>query len=251
MKRIIPDTCDGIGSGLILAYRAFASLPTAPRIIKRVVEQAYLGSYTSLPIVVILSFFIGAVLALQTGITMAGQNMQAWIGTIVGESMTRELGPVMVAIILAGRVGSAITAELASMKVYQEVDALVTMNIPPERFLVLPRLLAVLIFMPFLALVGIIVGWIGGAVVCHFVQMINVSPEIYFRSLKEFLTVTDLRHGLIKSEIFGFVVILTACNTGLRTRGGPREIGAAVTRAVVLSLILILVLDYFITKVLA
>ncbi len=251
MKRLLSETCDGIGSALILTYRAFASLPTAPRIIKRVVEQAYLGSYTSLPIVVILCFFIGAVLALQTGISVNNLNMQAMIGTLVGESMTRELGPVMVAILLAGRVGSATTAELASMKVYQEVDALVTMNIPPERFLVLPRLLAVLLFMPLLAMTGIVIGWLGGMVVCHFVQFIDVSPEIYFRSLKQFLSREDLIHGLVKSEIFGFVVILTACNTGLRTRGGPREIGAAVTRSVVLSLILILVLDYFITKVLA
>ena len=251
MKNIVHDTCDGIGSGVLLAYRAFASLPTAPRILKRVVEQAYLGSYTTLPIVVILSFFIGAVLALQTGITMAGMNMQRFIGTIVGESLTRELGPVMVAIMLTGRVGSAITAELASMKVYQEVDALVTMNIPPERFLVLPRLLAVLLFMPLLTMVGIIIGWLGGAVVCHFVQIINIPPEIYFRSLQSFLTPTDLTHGLVKGQIFGFVIILTSCNTGLRTTGGPREIGAAVTRSVVLSLILILVLDYFITKVLA
>ena len=251
MKRIIPETCEGIGSAVILAWRSFASLPTAPRIIKRVVEQAYLGSYTSLPIVAILSFFIGAVLALQAGITMADISMQEMIGTLVGESMTRELGPVMVAIILAGRVGSAVTAELASMKVYQEVDALVTMNIPPERFLVLPRLIAVLLFMPLLSMVGIVIGWLGGMIVCKYVQIIDVSPEIYFRSLRQYLSTTDLIHGLIKSEIFGFVVILTACNTGLRTRGGPREIGAAVTRSVVLSLILILVLDYFITKVLA
>ncbi len=251
MRRLLHDTSDGIGSAIILAYRAFASLPTAPRIIKRVVEQAYLGSYTSLPIVAILSFFIGAVLALQTGITMADFSAKDFIGTIVGESLTRELGPVMVAIILAGRVGSAITAELASMKVYQEVDALVTMNIPPERFLVLPRLLAVLLFMPLLTMVGIVIGWLGGAVVCHFVDLIAVSPEIYFRGLMRFLSVEDLTHGLIKGEIFGFAVILTACNTGLRTTGGPREIGAAVTRSVVLSLILILVLDYFITKVLA
>ncbi len=251
MKHIVHDTCDGIGSGVLLAYRSFASLPSAPRIIKRVVEQAYLGSYTSLPIVAILSFFIGAVLALQTGITMADISMQQMIGTVVGESMTRELGPVMVAIILAGRVGSAITAELASMKVHQEVDALVTMNIPPERFLVLPRLLGVLLFMPLLTLVGIVIGWIGGAVVCNYVQIIDVGPELYFRSLRQYLSVADLTHGLIKGEIFGFTIILTACNTGLRTVGGPREIGAAVTRSVVLSLILILVLDFFITKVLA
>ena len=251
MKKILFDVFEETGSAITLAWRAFASLPGAPRIIKRVVEQAYLSCYNTLPIVGILSFFIGAVLALQTGISMQGYNVQEFIGTLVGQSMTRELGPVMIAILLAGRVGSAMTAELASMKVYQEVDALVTMNIPPERFLVLPRLLAVLLFMPMLTMTGILIGWIGGAVICKYVAIIDVTPELYFRSLQQFLTTRHLFDGLVKAEIFGFVVVLTSCNTGLRTRGGPREIGAAVTRSVVLSLILILVLDYFITKALA
>lgn len=248
MNRTVHAFFEEFGSAITLAGRAFASLPTAPRILKRVVEQAYFGSYSSLPIIAILCFFIGAVLALQTGISMQDFNAKELIGSIVGESMARELGPVMVAILLAGRVGSAITAELASMKVYQEVDALVTMNIPPERFLVLPRLLAVLLFMPLLAIVGIVIGWLGGAVICHFVTMIGVSPEQYFGTMMQNLDHQDLFKGLVKAEIFGFAVILTACNTGLRTRGGPREIGAAVTRSVVMSLILILVLDYFITK---
>lgn len=245
------NTLEGLGAALILATRAFATLPRAPRIIKRVVEQAYLGSYTSLPIVSILSFFIGAVLALQTGLSMQNFGAKEVIGTIVGESLTRELGPVMVAILLAGRVGSAITAELASMKVYQEIDALITMNIPPERFLVLPRLLAALLFVPALTIIGVIIGWLGGALICHTVDLIGISYEAYFRSLRQFLTHDDLMHGLIKAEIFGFVVILISCNVGLRTRGGPREIGHAVTRSVVHSLIAILVLDYFITKALA
>ncbi len=245
------NTFEAVGSAILLAVRAFASLPTAPRIIKRVVEQAYIGSYTSLPIISILSFFIGATLALATGISMMNFGAKEFIGTIVGESLTRELGPVMVAILLAGRVGSATTAELASMKVYQEIDALVTMNIPPERFLVLPRLIAVLLFMPALTMVGIIVGWLGGAVVAYYVSFIGLEPEQYFRSLRAFLKTRDLLDGLIKGEIFGFCVILTACNIGLRTQGGPREIGHAVTRSVVTSLILIVVLDYFITKALA
>lgn len=242
---------ESLGHALILAVRAFASLPAAPRILKRTAEHGYYGGYTSLPIVSILSFFIGAVLALQAGITLRDFGAKQFIGTLVGESLARELGPVMVAIILAGRVGSAITAELASMKVYQEIDALVTMNIPPERLLVLPRLLAILLLMPVLTMVGNIVGWFGGAIICHTVSFIGVSPEAYFQSLKAYLTVQDVLDGLIKAEVFGFVVVLIACNTGLRTRGGPREIGFAVTKSVVTSLVAILVLDYFITKALA
>jgi len=242
---------EGLGSAILLAYRAFASLPSAPRIIKRVVEQVYIGGYSTLPIVSILSFFIGAVLALQSGISLQNFGAKQLIGTLVGESLVRELGPLMVSILLAGRVASATTAELASMKVYQEVDALETMNIPPARFLVLPRLLANLFYMPILTMVGIIIGWFGGAIVCEYVGFIGVDSEQYFHSLTQFMTIRKVFDGLIKAEIFGFCIILIACNTGLRTKGGPREIGYAVTRSVVLSLITILILDYFITKALA
>jgi len=242
---------EGLGSAILLAYRALASLPSAPRIIKRVVEQVYLAGYSTLPIVSILSFFIGAVLALQSGISLQNFGAKQLIGTLVGESLVRELGPLMVSILLAGRVASATTAELASMKVYQEVDALETMNIPPARFLVLPRLLANLFYMPVLTMVGIIIGWFGGAIVCEYVGFIGVDSEQYFHSLTQFMTIRKVFDGLIKAEIFGFCIILIACNTGLRTKGGPREIGYAVTRSVVLSLITILILDYFITKALA
>jgi len=241
---------EGIGSAVLITKRAFFMLPAAPRIIRRVVEQAFIGGYNSVFIVSILSFFIGGVLALQAGSSMQDIGTKELIGTLVGESLVRELGPVMVAILVAGRVGSAITAELASMKVYNEVDALVTMNIPPERFLVLPRLLAVLLFMPVLTLIGIVVGWMGGAVVCQYVSFIHLAPEQYFQSLRQYLTVQKMFDGLLKAEIFGFCVVLIACTIGLRTSGGPREIGNSVTRSVVTSLITILVLDYFITRAL-
>jgi phospholipid/cholesterol/gamma-HCH transport system permease protein len=239
---------EGLGSALVLGTRALLSLPSAPRILKRTVEQAFIGGYRTLPIVAILSFFIGAVLALQAGLTLMSFGMKQVIGTLVSESLVRELGPVMVSILLAGRVGSAITAELASMKVYQEVDALVTMNIPPERFLVLPRLLAVLLYMPVLTMIGIVIGWMGGAVVCKYVTFIGIEPQQYFTGAMQFLNHEKLFDSFVKAEIFGFVIVLIACNTGLRTRGGPREIGFAVTTSVVLSLIAILVLDYFVTK---
>ena len=146
--------------------------------------------------------------------------------------------------------GSAVTAELASMKVYQEIDALETMNIPPARMLVMPRLAAALVMVPVLAIIGDLVGWFGGAIVSKYTSIIAIEPESYFSVLRHYTHFEDVLNGLIKAEIFGFVVVLVCCNIGLNTRGGPREIGASVTRAVVVSLILILVLDYFVTKAL-
>jgi len=241
---------EGIGSTVLLAVRAGRYLNTVPRQFPRIIEQCYLIGYTTLPIVTILSFFIGSVLALQSGYSMQNFGAKQLIGTLVGMSMVRELGPVMVAILVTGRVGSAITAELASMKVYQEVDALVTMNIPPERMLVMPRLVAVLFMMPALTAIANLCGWFGGALVCKYTAFISVEPDAYFAALKRFMEIRDVWDGLIKAEVFGFAVVLVCCNIGLNTRGGPREIGAAVTKAVVVSLILILVLDYFVTKAL-
>ena len=241
---------EGIGSTLLLLARSARHLPTLPRQFGRFIEQCYMIGYTTMPIVAILSFFIGSVLALQSGYAAQNLGPKQFIGLLVGLSMARELGPVMVAVLLAGRVGSAITAELASMKVYQEVDALETMNIPPPRILVLPRLVATLVMMPVLAIVADLVGWFGGAIVAKYTQFISIEPESYFATMRQYMDFSDVMNGLIKAEIFGFGVVLVCCNIGLNTRGGPREIGASVTRAVVTSLILILVLDYFVTKAL-
>jgi phospholipid/cholesterol/gamma-HCH transport system permease protein len=241
---------EGFGSTLQLLLRALSYAGTLPRQRARFIEQCYMIGYTTLPIVAILSFFIGSVLALQAGYSMQNFGTQQFIGSLVGLSMARELGPVMVAILVAGRVGSAIAAELASMKVYQEVDALVTMNIPPARMLVLPRLAAALVMVPVLALIGDLVGWFGGALVSKYTSIISIEPEAYFAVLRHYTHFKDVLNGLIKAEIFGFCVVLVCCNIGLNTRGGPREIGASVTRAVVTSLILILVLDYFVTQIL-
>jgi phospholipid/cholesterol/gamma-HCH transport system permease protein len=241
---------EGFGSALQLLVRSLSYIGTLPRQRARFFEQCYLIGYTTLPIVAILSFFIGSVLALQAGYSMQNFGAKQFIGSLVGLSMARELGPVMVAILLAGRVGSAMTAELASMKVYQEIDALETMNIPPARMLVLPRLAATLVMVPVLAIIADLVGWFGGAIVAKYVSFISIEPEGYFSVLRRYMQFKDVTNGMIKAEIFGFGVVLVCCSIGLNTRGGPREIGASVTRAVVASLILVLVLDYFVTKAL-
>jgi phospholipid/cholesterol/gamma-HCH transport system permease protein len=239
-----------IGGVVLLMTRTLRFVPTLPRQFNRFIEQCYLIGYTSLPIVTILSFFIGSVLALQAGYTMQNFGAKQFIGSLVGLSLARELGPVMVAILIAGRVGSAITAELASMKVYQEIDALETMNIPPERMLVLPRLAAILFMMPVLTIIANLCGWYGGALISQYTSFISVDSESYFAALKRYMQWKDISDGLLKAEVFGFVVVLVCCYIGLNTRGGPREIGLSVTKAVVTSLILILVLDYFVTKAL-
>lgn len=248
--RQLNSILEGFGSTILLLIRSIGYLPSLPRQFGRFIEQCYLIGYTTLPIVAILSFFIGSVLALQAGYSMQNFGAKQFIGSLVGLSMARELGPVMVAILLTGRVGSAITAELASMKVYQEVDALVTMNIPPVRMLVMPRLVAAVFMVPVLAIIANLVGWFGGAIVSKYTSFISIDPPAYFSALRRFMEFDDIMNGLIKAEVFGVSIILVCCNIGLNTRGGPREIGASVTRAVVTSLILILVLDYFVTKAL-
>jgi len=239
------------GSHVLLFFRALAYLPSAPRQCARVIEHCYFIGYTTMPIVAALSFFIGAVVALQSGYTFSevGSGYEL-IGSAVGLSMARMLGPIMASLLLAGRVGSAITAEIASMTVYQEVDALRTMNIPPERFLVMPRLLAVALMMPILTLVSIVAGWAGGALAAEQVAFINLDPTIYWRTLIEYVRFETVFNGLIKAEIFGLCVVSIACAQGLLTQGGPREIGRSVTRSVVSAMVIILFLDFFLTRML-
>jgi hypothetical protein len=160
--------------------RSLSYVGTLPRQFRRFIEQCYMIGYTTLPIVAILSFFIGTVLALRGGLRDAGLRRQG-VHRQPGRPLDgRELGPMMV-VLLAGRVGSAIAAELASMKVYQEIDALTTMNIPPAKMLVLPRLAAVLVMMPVLIIIANIVGWFGGAVVARYVSFIGIEPRGLFR----------------------------------------------------------------------
>jgi len=227
-------------------YWCKASIGNREKVFAQIRE---IGNHT-LPVAALISIFIGAVLALQTGPTLAEFGVQENIGGLVGLSLVKELGPVMASILVAGRVGSAMTAEIGSMSVYEEIDALKTMDINPVRFLVMPRFLASMIALPILVIYMDIIGWFGGAIVAAVNPEINISFKIYYRNLSELIEPLDILNGLIKAMIFGVIISIVCCYVGLKTKGGPREIGTSVTRAVVLSFILILVSDYFISRLL-
>ena len=172
------------------------------------------------------------------------------MGGIVGWTIAKELAPVMMAILIAGRIGSAMAAEIGSMRVYQEIDALRTMNINPIHYLVLPRLVAIAAAVPLLVIFAILVGWLGGAVVCAANDRIAVSFEAFFSGLRDAVDLKDVVNGVFKSFMFAVTIGVVSCHQGLITRGGPRGIGRSVTKAVVNSIVLIVILDYLLTRVL-
>ena len=164
--------------------------------------------------------------------------------------MVRELGPVMTSFLVAGRAGSAMAAELGVMTVYEEIDALKTLDIHPVRYLAMPRLIACLICVPALVIYSDCIGIAGGAIISNLHPKIFVSYTTYYDSMRDALKLREIGNGLIKSVIFGGIIALVSCYVGFKTSGGARGIGRSTTRSVVLSFMLILVADYFLTRLL-
>jgi len=239
---------ENIGEIVILFWQTVAFLPQAWRHRQKVYDQLFEIGNTSLLMVCILSLFIGGELALQTGPVLVERGLSQVLGGMIGLSMCKEFAPVMMAILIAGRIGSSMSAELGSMRVYQEIDALVTLNINPVRYLVLPRMIAIAIALPTLVLFSIPVGWLGGALVSSVNQRISVSFETFFETLRDVVEVGDVFNGVFKAFIFALAIGIISCHQGLITRGGPRGIGRTVTKAVVNSIVVILILDYFLTR---
>jgi phospholipid/cholesterol/gamma-HCH transport system permease protein len=237
-----------VGEMIVLFWRTLRALPRLGRQRRKVLEQLFEIGNASLLMACILSLFIGGVIALQTGHILADKGLSTSIGGLVGLSMCKELGPVMMAVLIAGRVGSAMSAEIGSMRVYQEIDALRTMNINPIDYLVLPRLVAISCALPLLVIFSILIGWVGGAIVSRVNQDVAISFQAFFSNLREMVALKDVLNGLIKSFVFAVVIGVVSCHQGLQTIGGPRGIGRSVTKAVVNSIVLILILDYFLTR---
>ncbi len=239
-----------IGEMMVLFWRALAAMPLAWRHRQKVFEQFFEIGNASLLMVSILSFFIGGVIALQTAPVLVEHGLASAVGGVVGIAICRELAPVMMSILIAGRIGSAMAAEIGSMQVYQEIDALRTMNINPVHYLVMPRLLAILVALPMLVTFAILVGWLGGALVCMLNHRIEISFASFLSTFQDVVTLNDVANGVFKSFIFAAVVGVVSCHQGLITRGGPRGIGRSVTKAVVNSIVLIVILDYLLTRLL-
>ena len=239
-----------LGEGALLLCQALYWTKAAPRNADKILTHLWEFGNATLPIASLMAIFIGGVLALQTGSRLAQFGLEGNIGGIVGLSMVKELGPVMTALLVAGRVGSAIAAEVGAMNVYEEIDALKTLNINPVRYLVMPRLMASIVAVPALCMYVNVIGLLGGAIVSSINPRIAVGVRLFRLNFQEVVKFSDVMDSLLKSVVFGVAVAITCCYVGLRTTGGPEEIGRAVTRAVVLSFMFIFVLNYLITRIL-
>jgi phospholipid/cholesterol/gamma-HCH transport system permease protein len=241
---------ESIGEVVLVFWRTLLALPHAWRQRQKIFEQFFEIGNASLLMVCVLSFFIGAVIALQTGPVLAERSLSSAIGGVVGIAIAKELAPVMMAILIAGRIGSAMAAEIGSMRVYQEIDALRTMNINPIHYLVLPRMLAMVVALPMLVVFAILVGWFGGAVVADLNPRMEIPMHAFFSDLKDVVVIKDVANGVFKSFCFALIIGSVSCHQGLTTIGGPRGIGRSVTKAVVNSIVGIVIFDYLLTRLL-
>lgn len=241
---------ENIGEMILLFWRTLLALPLAWRQRRKVFDQFYEIGNASLLMVCVLSFFIGAVIALQTGPVLVERSLSSAVGGVVGIAIAKELAPVLMAILIAGRIGSAMAAEIGSMSVYQEIDALRTMNINPIHYLVMPRLLALALALPLLVIFAVLVGWFGGAVVASMNPLMDIPMRVFFANLRDIVGLQDVANGVFKSFCFAIIIGVVSCHQGLITIGGPRGIGRSVTKAVVNSIVLIVIFDYLLTRVL-
>lgn len=220
----------------------------APRNLASITRQMSEIGIGTLPIAMLLSLFVGMVLSLQTGSELALYGTQEAIGAIVGLSMVRELGPMMTSLLVAGRIGSAMAAEVGAMKVYEEIDALRTLEINPVRYLAMPRLIACVFAVPALVVFADLVGIVGGGVIAAVNPAINVPFSVYYDNLVRSLDYEEVLKGLAKSFVFGGIIAQVGCYVGFKTTGGARGIGESTTRSVVISFVLIMIANYFLTR---
>ncbi len=236
------------GRLVVFAGTALATAFSPPFYLRAILRQMVDIGYFSLPVVGLTAIFTGMVLALQSYTGFSQFAAESAVATVVVLSVTRELGPVIAGLMVAGRVGAAMAAEIGTMRVTEQIDALTTLSVNPLRYLVLPRLIAGLVTLPLLVVVADIVGVFGGYLVG--VYKFGFNPQAYLARTQQYLETSDVVSGLIKAAVFGFLVALMGCYHGYYSRGGAQGVGQATTAAVVSASILILVFDYGITQAL-
>jgi phospholipid/cholesterol/gamma-HCH transport system permease protein len=240
-----------------LAGRAIGFAFARPFYVQDLIQQMDEIGVKSLGIVLLTGFFTGMVLALQSSVQLQAFGISALVGRLVAGSMIRELGPVLAGLMVAGRVGSGIAAQLGSMRVTEQIDALNTLGTDPIKKLVTPRVLAALIMLPILTIINDFVGIVGGNLIASL--LIGIPSGQYWRTVWEQIVSggftlhyipNDFIQGLVKPFVFGGIIAISGCYFGLNTTGGTEGVGQATTRTVVLSSILILIVDYFLTQIL-
>ena len=241
----------------VLAWNAVRFIVARPFYGNDIVQQMDAIGVQSLGIVLLTGFFTGMVLALQFSVQMAQFGATIYLGRLVTASMIRELGPVLAGLMVAGRVGSGIAAEIGSMRVTEQIDALNTLGTDPIKKLVTPRLVAALIMMPVLTILADLVGIVGGNVIASL--YVGIPSSLYWRTVWEQIAAagfvlryipTDFIQGLLKPFVFGGLIAVTGCFFGLWTKGGTEGVGRSTTRTVVTTSVLILTTDYFMTQLL-
>lgn len=231
-----------------LVWRAFVGLFYPPFYLSDVlIHMEYIG-VQSLPIVLLTSVFVGMILAYQSGFAMAVFGAKMYIGTLVSLSLVRELGPVLAAIVVTGRIGAGSAAELGSMVVTEQISAMRSMGTDPIKKLVSTRLFAGLIMIPLLVLIADFMGILGGGFIAYYT--FGLAPTFYRKTVIETLVVEDIAMSMIKAFFFAILIMTLGCYSGLYVEGGTTGVGRATTRAVVLSIVMILISDYFVTVIL-
>lgn len=248
VKRI-KDNIKGLGIASQLVVDTFICIIKGQINIKNTIIQMVEVGYMSFPIILLTSFFVGMVLALQVGSATANLfNEPVYIGMITGYALVKELGPVLTAVVITGRVGAAITAEIGTMKVTEQIDALYTLGTNPIKYLAVPRFIACILMLPLLVAVSNIVGVYGGLVVSYLTW--DIPSTVYMGDILNVMIPETFFHGFIKSFFFAGILVTVACHKGFQCSGGAEGVGKATTSSVMISMILMLVSDYFLTDLL-
>jgi phospholipid/cholesterol/gamma-HCH transport system permease protein len=241
-------TLGELGRFVNLLFRTAAWAIRPPYDFAEIVKQMVRVGVDSIPVVFLTGLFTGMVIALQTYTGFARFHAESFVGSVVALSVTRELAPVLAALMVTGRVGSAMAAELGTMRVTEQIDALVALATEPVQYLVVPRVVAATVMLPLLVVMADAVGIGGGYVVA--VDLLGANPVTYVHNSFQFLQMNDLTSGIVKAAFFGLIFSLIGCQKGYYTEGGAEGVGIATTRAVVAGSLAILIADFFLTKVL-
>lgn len=239
---------EGVGRFFELLGQTIRGFFLPPYQISMTAKQVVRVGVDSVPVVFLTALFTGGVLALQTFKGFQRFHAEGYIGSVVALSMLRELGPVLTGLMVTGRAGSAMAAELGSMRVTEQIDALVSLATDPVQYLFVPRILAGIVVLPMLVVLANALGIAGGYLVS--VRLLGANPVVYLGNTFQYLELNDLWSGLIKSAVFGLLLTLVGCQQGFDTKGGAEGVGRSTTTAVVLGSLAILVSDFFLTKVL-